>query len=215
MRDETNIKDVIDLEIDWLGLIFWQRSPRNVSRKPQIDKHGVKLVGVFVNETVENIVKTKEDYDLDIIQLHGNESPDFIKELTAEFVEREYQSASNNKPYTRPKMMKAISVSSKVDIAKTRDYEKVVDYFLFDTKTPKIGGSGQQFDWSVIDLYKGRKPFILSGGIGPDDAERIAKFHHPQFAGIDLNSRFETEPGLKDVEAIKKFMLELIRLEYE
>lgn len=206
MRDETNIKDVIDLEIDWLGLIFWQRSPRYVSRKPQIDKRGVKLVGVFVNETVQNIVKTKEDYDLDIIQLHGNESPDFIKELTAEFVEREYQSVSEGKPYIRPKMVKAISVSSKVDMAKTKDYEKVVDYFLFDTKTPKIGGSGQQFDWSVINLYKGDTPFILSGGIGPNDAERIAKFRHPQFAGIDLNSRFETEPGLKDVEAIRNFI---------
>lgn len=206
MRDAANIKDVIGLEIDWLGLIFWQRSPRNVSRKPQIDKCGVKLVGVFVNDSVANIVKTKEDYDLDIIQLHGNESPDFIKELTAEFVEREYQSVSEGKPYTRPKMMKMISVSSKVDMAKTRDYDKVVDYFLFDTKTPKMGGSGQQFDWSVLDLYKGNTPFLLSGGIGPNDAERIAKFHHPQFAGIDLNSRFETEPGLKNVEALREFI---------
>jgi phosphoribosylanthranilate isomerase len=109
------------------------------------------------------------------------------------------------------KVIKAISVSSRDDIAAYKDYADCVDYFLFDTKCPSVGGSGQQFDWSVLDAYDGEVPFLLSGGIGPDDAERVSNFHHPKCIGIDLNSKFETEPAMKDVAAIGKFLNELHR----
>ena len=106
-------------------------------------------------------------------------------------------------------LIKAISVSSRNDIATYKTYEGLVEYFLFDTKCPSVGGSGQQFDWSVLSAYDGSTPFLLSGGIGPDDAERIKSFHHPQCIGIDLNSRFELAPGLKDVIKLQAFIKEL------
>lgn len=194
MRDEANIKDVIDLGIDWMGLIFYSKSPRCVMRKPRIDKRGVKLVGVFVGETVDNIVGKIADYDLDLVQLHGTESPDMVGELRAR---------------ADVGIIKAISVASAADIAKARDYEGAVDYFLFDTKCPTVGGSGEQFDWSVLSHYDGATPFLLSGGIGSGDARRIAEFRHPQFFGIDLNSRFELGPGVKDVGMLRAFLDEL------
>ena len=104
------------------------------------------------------------------------------------------------------KIIKALGVGSCEDVARARDYEGAVDLFLFDTHGPTQGGSGRQFDWSVLDAYDGNTPFLLSGGIGPDDAARIRAFRHPQFAGVDLNSRFETEPGLKDVERLRAFI---------
>ena len=100
-------------------------------------------------------------------------------------------------------------MSSRNDIATYKTYEGLVEYFLFDTKCPSVGGSGQQFDWSVLSAYDGSTPFLLSGGIGPDDAERIKSFHHPQCIGIDLNSRFELAPGLKDVIKLQAFIKEL------
>jgi phosphoribosylanthranilate isomerase len=107
------------------------------------------------------------------------------------------------------KIIKAISVSTAGDIQKYKEYVGAVDYFLFDTKCKTVGGSGQQFDWQVLDEYDGDVPFLLSGGIGPEDASRILSFHHPRCVGIDLNSRFEIEPGLKDVEKLKEFLLKV------
>lgn len=107
------------------------------------------------------------------------------------------------------KIIKAISVSTAGDILKYKEYVGAVDYFLFDTKCKTVGGSGQQFDWQVLDEYDGDVPFLLSGGIGPEDASRILSFHHPRCVGIDLNSRFEIEPGLKDVEKLKEFLLKV------
>jgi phosphoribosylanthranilate isomerase len=108
-------------------------------------------------------------------------------------------------------LIKAISVSGQDDIATYKAYEGLVDYFLFDTKCPTVGGSGRQFDWSVLSAYDGETPFLLSGGIGPNDAERVKAFHHPKCIGIDLNSRFEIAPGMKDVAALRKFLNELNR----
>ena len=104
------------------------------------------------------------------------------------------------------KVIKALSVASKEDVARSKDYEGLVDLFLFDTRCPTMGGSGKQFDWDVLSAYNGHTPFLLSGGIGPDDAERVRQFDHPMLAGIDLNSRFETEPGRKDVDLLRTFI---------
>lgn len=188
MRDSKNIQQVEELRPDWLGFIFWPKSRRYVSEFPEYMPIYTKRVGVFVDEDIETVRQTADDYALDIIQLHGQESPDYAAQL------REWE------------VVKAISVSSRDDIMTYKAYEGLVDYFLFDTKCKTVGGSGEQFDWTVLADYVGETPFLLSGGIGPDDVERVKAFHHPRCVGIDLNSRFETAPGLKDVHKLKTFI---------
>ena len=214
LRDSENIRQVAALGVDWIGMIFWEKSPRNVtmipshagiipdraSLSPLATNNSPLKVGVFVDEMAQNIITRVVNFQLDIIQLHGHETPTLIRNLRRTLAD------------IRPvKVIKAISVSSRDDIAAYKDYADCVDYFLFDTKCPSVGGSGQQFDWSVLDAYDGEVPFLLSGGIGPDDAERVRNFQHPKCIGIDLNSKFETEPAMKDVAAIGKFLNELHR----
>ena len=191
MRDAENIREVEALGIDLMGFIFWEKSSRYISKRPAYLPTKCKRVGVFVDEDIESVKRIADDYALDYIQLHGHESSDYCAQLQGLH------------------LIKAISVSSRNDIATYKTYEGLVEYFLFDTKCPSVGGSGQQFDWSVLSAYDGSTPFLLSGGIGPDDAERIKSFHHPQCIGIDLNSRFELAPGLKDVIKLQAFIKEL------
>ena len=191
MREAENIREVEALGIDLIGFIFWEKSSRYVSKRPAYLPTKCKRVGVFVDEDIESVKRIADDYALDYIQLHGHESSDYCAQLQGLH------------------LIKAISVSSRNDIATYKTYEGLVEYFLFDTKCPSIGGSGQQFNWSVLSAYDGSTPFLLSGGIGPDDAERIKSFHHPQCIGIDLNSRFELAPGLKDVIKLQSFIKEL------
>lgn len=219
MREGENIRQVAELGIDWIGMIFWDKSPRNVTMIPTYagiipdrgslttpfpseSKEGLepKYVGVFVDEMPQSIITRVVNYKLDLIQLHGHETPTMIRNLRRTL-----------DPDIRPgvKFIKAISVGSRDDIAAYKDYEDCVDYFLFDTKCKTVGGSGEQFDWSVLDAYDGDVPFLLSGGIGPEDAERVRNFHHPKCIGIDLNSRFETEPALKDIQKLKSFLEQL------
>ena len=156
-----------------------------------------KFVGVFVDDMPQNIVTAVSNYHLSYVQLHGDESPVMIDNLRRTLV-----------PDIVPqiKIIKAISVSSAEDLKRCEQYEGHVDLFLFDTKCKGYGGSGQKYDWSVLEAYTGQTPFLLSGGIGPDDIDRLRDFHHPQCVGIDLNSKFETAPGMKDVEMLKKFI---------
>ena len=161
-----------------------------------------KFVGVFVDDMPQNIVTAVYNYHLSYVQLHGDESPVMIDNLRRTLV-----------PDIVPqiKIIKAISVSSAEDLKRCEQYEGHVDLFLFDTKCKGYGGSGQKYDWSVLEAYTGQTPFLLSGGIGPDDADRLRDFHHPQCVGIDLNSKFETAPGMKDVEMLKKFINSLTK----
>ena len=191
MREAENIREVEALGIDLIGFIFWEKSSRYISKRPAYLPTKCKRVGVFVDEDIESVKRIADDYALDYIQLHGHESSDYCAQLQGLH------------------LIKAISVSSRNDIATYKTYEGLVEYFLFDTKCPSVGGSGQQFDWSVLSAYDGSTPLLLSGGIGPDDAERIKSFHHPQCIGIDLNSRFEQAPGLKDVIKLQAFIKEL------
>ena len=188
MRDAENIRQLEALGIDWMGMIFWPKSKRYVSTPPVYLPQHVRKVGVFVDASLDAIRQYVEDYQLDIIQLHGQESPETLKAL---------------KPL---KLIKAFNIATPEDLQKTVAYEGLADYFLFDTKGKSVGGNGEKFDWSVLDSYQGETPFLLSGGIGPDDAERIKAIRHPRYAGIDLNSRFELSPALKDVEKIKSFL---------
>ena len=199
MRDAENIRAVEkladELSTVWMGFIFWPKSSRYVSERPAYLPTKCKRVGVFVDEDIETIKRIADDYALDIIQLHGSESPEFISKL----------SIINYKL----SIIKAFNIAMTEDLEATKPYEGIVDYFLFDTKAQLPGGSGQQFDWRVLADYNGETPFLLSGGIGPDDAERVKAFCHPKCVGIDLNSRFEIAPGLKDIDALRQFLKKL------
>lgn len=210
MRDADNIRDISALGVDMIGLIFYPPSPRYVQQfssgagiipdyAPDMGKTPLR-VGVFVDDMPQNIVTRVYNYKLDYIQLHGNESRETLENLRATI-----------DPDIKPKIkiIKAISVSSAEDIKKYKEYVGAADLFLFDTKCKTVGGSGEQFDWQVLQAYDGDVPFLLSGGIGPDDAERIKNFHHPKCIGIDLNSKFEIEPALKDVEKLKQFLVKV------
>ena len=210
MRDADNIRDISALGVDMIGLIFYPPSPRYVQQfssgagiipdyAPDMGKTPLR-VGVFVDDMPQNIVTRVYNYKLDYIQLHGNEPRETLENLRATI-----------DPDIKPniKIIKAISVSSAEDIKKYKEYVGAADLFLFDTKCKTVGGSGEQFDWQVLQAYDGDVPFLLSGGIGPDDAERIKNFHHPKCIGIDLNSKFEIEPALKDVEKLRQFLVKV------
>lgn len=210
MRDADNIRDISALGVDMIGLIFYPPSPRYVQQfssgagiipdyAPDMGKTPLR-VGVFVDDMPQNIVTRVYNYKLDYIQLHGNEPRETLVNLRATI-----------DPDIKPKIkiIKAISVSSAEDIKKYKEYVGAADLFLFDTKCKTVGGSGELFDWQVLQAYDGDVPFLLSGGIGPDDAERIQNFHHPKCIGIDLNSKFEIEPALKDVEKLKQFLVKI------
>lgn len=212
MRDADNIRDISALGVDMIGLIFYPPSPRYVQQfssgagiipdyAPDMGKTPLR-VGVFVDDMPQNIVTRVYNYKLDYIQLHGNEPRETLENLRATI-----------DPDIKPniKIIKAISVSSAEDIKKYKEYVGAADLFLFDTKCKTVGGSGEQFDWQVLQAYDGDVPFLLSGGIGPDDVERIRNFHHPKCIGIDLNSKFEIEPALKDVEKLKQFLVKVKR----
>jgi phosphoribosylanthranilate isomerase len=191
MREADNIREIEQLGIDMMGFIFWPRSSRYVSEPPAYMPVYCKRVGVFVNESVETVKRTADAYALDIIQLHGHESPQYIRQLDGMTV------------------IKAFNIATASDFALTAAYEGVAHGFVFDTKGQSIGGNGTMFDWQVLQAYQGHTPFLLSGGIGPDDAGQVNAFHHPQCIGIDLNSRFESAPALKDYTQLKAFINKL------
>lgn len=197
MREPDNIRRVAEAGADWMGFIFYARSPRfagnlspdEISKERAVRKPPVR-VGVFVDATPEYMMEIGNKYALGYLQLHGNESPDTCYALQ----KRGYA------------VIKAFSIADEEDLKLTADYEGRADYFLFDTKCNGYGGSGKQFDWSVLTAYKGQTPFLLSGGINLDSVEAIRNFHHPKLAGLDLNSGFETAPGMKDAEKLKTFI---------
>ena len=199
MRDAVNIRSVDNLGIDWMGFIFWPGSSRYVSKPLTYLPVRAKRVGVFVDEKPLNLLTCAARYRLDFIQLHGHESPAYIRNV---------RRALDTGIRRGIRMIKAISVSGRDDIAAYKDYEDCVDYLLFDTKCPTVGGSGQQFDWLVLDAYDGRLPFLLSGGIGPDDARRVRQFRPPRCIGIDLTPRFESAPAIKDINLLNRFLNE-------
>ena len=202
MRDADNIRQVEALGIDWMGFIFWPKSSRYVAEMPSYLPTKCKRVGVFVDASIGDVMTIAEQYQLDIIQLHGQESPSYITQLI-----------SHLSRLRNVKIIKAFNIATAIDFEATKRYEDYVDYFLFDTKGKSVGGNGEKFDWSVLSSYKGQTPYLLSGGIGPDDAERLSSEFSPLYskpcAGLDLNSRFESTPGYKNVDTLKAFIKEL------
>ncbi len=192
----TQLKQLQQLEglnIDFAGFIFVKDSPRYMGDKlkgTEIKKgdFDIKKVGVFVNPEMIEVLDAIDEYGLDVVQLHGKESPEMCEDLSSEV-----------------EVIKAFSIdASTTDIdALVADYDAVCDYYLFDTADPAAkGGTGKQFDWKLLTKAKIEKPFFLSGGISLDDMDKIKKFKHPDFFGIDINSRFEKEPGVKDMALI-------------
>ncbi len=193
MKYAENISELMELPIDMMGLIFYPKSPRYVSQDDLRDccssHSSIQRVGVFVNANLSEILDKVKLYRLNMIQLHGNESPDFCKELKE-----------------KVPVIKAFSVAKKEDFEQCEKYEGACSYFLFDTKTPQYGGSGQKFDWQILDAYQGATPFLLSGGISEEDTSALKEIRHSMLYGIDLNSRFEVKAGLKNISLVEKFI---------
>jgi phosphoribosylanthranilate isomerase len=205
MRELGNIQGLIsEVKPDWMGLIFYPKSPRFVTEDKAIDfnKVDVKKVGVFVNETEIEILRKVNLFGLSAIQLHGSES--------AEFAERLSQN-------TEAEIWKVISVKEEIDWESLEGYLPFVDKFLFDTATAAHGGSGKKFDWSVLETYPFDKSFLLSGGLDEESAGEILNLNRqiPQLSGVDLNSKFEDAPGLKNIEKLKKFKQKLLSKDAE
>lgn len=193
MRDRTNIAAVEALGVDLLGLIFASRSPRFVCSPLPAPSDATPRVGVFVDASEDFILKMVVEYGLGKVQLHGSESAARCRALAARLPDG-------------VTLIKAFSVGGDAPLPDTAPYEGICEFFIFDTACACRGGSGRHFDWSVLDGYRGSTPFLLSGGIGPDSLDRLAEFRHPLWAGVDLNSRFETAPALKDVGLLSDFI---------
>jgi len=201
MREPKNIRMLIsEVKPDWMGLIFYPKSPRFVSDEQagELREFSVKKVGVFVNENEAEILKKVKLFELSAIQLHGNESVDFVKSLTEK---------------TDAELWKAISVGGEINWESQKGYLSFVSKFLFDTATPAHGGSGKRFDWKVLETYPFNKSFLLSGGLDVESAEEVLALGKqiPQLNGVDLNSKFEDAPGVKNIEKLKNFKSCLIQ----
>ena len=197
MKYPENIQNVASLQPDMMGFIFYPKSPRfadplDIAGLKNLPK-SIRKIGVFVNENMENILTIASKYDLDGVQLHGTELVEMCKAL-------------RKAGYL---VLKAFPIAEAYNFKVTKAYEGACDYFLFDTKTEAYGGSGVKFNWGMLDEYVGEAPFLLSGGIAADDVESILKIEHPKLAGIDLNSKFELSPGLKNVELLRGFLKQL------
>lgn len=201
-----NIAEVAKLQPEYLGFIFYDKSPRNFEGEISQLPDDVKKVGVFVNHNFLDIIRKTLKYKLDILQLHGSESPAYCKALKdAEFG---YGDDYIFKKHDF-KIIKVFSIKDKFDFSILKDYEDVCDYFLFDTKGKLPGGNGYTFNWKILKNYPSTKPYFLSGGIGLNEIDSISSFLKGQESkycyAIDVNSKFEIEAGLKDIEKLEKF----------
>lgn len=198
MRLADNILEVERLGVDWMGFIFCPSSPRNVDRKPAYLPTRAKRVGVFVDADMDFIMSHINDFQLDIIQLHGSETPTVCRTL------KEF--------FPNVMIVKAFGIDSEQRLLHTADYNGTADYFLFDTATKLGGGSGRSFDHSLLENYNVTTPFLLSGGLSLDNQSQTMALSHPMLAGYDLNSCFETQPAVKDIFMLKQYMDNLARL---
>lgn len=193
LREPDNIEAILDLHPDYLGFIFYVRSSRYAGRHldPVFTREitQAKKVGVFVDEDRFQIEDTVDTFGLDLVQLHGSESPELCEQLRSQGLE----------------VIKVFSVGESFDFAALAPYESVVDYFLFDTKGKLPGGNGYAFDWRLLADYPSQKPYFLSGGIGPEHGQGLTDWQLPQVHALDVNSKFEVRPGLKDVEKLRAF----------
>jgi phosphoribosylanthranilate isomerase len=195
MKEPQNIKEISILNPDYLGFIFYDKSPRYMDKNPDaIPETDAKRVGVFVNSDIETIIKKAREFKLNTIQLHGDESPKFCSTIT----ELGYE------------VFKAFRVDDSMSKKNIQEYKGTCSAFLFDANTVQYGGSGNKFNWDKLDELADVDKFFLSGGINKDDVDEIKKLNYANLVGVDLNSRFEIKPGVKDVNMLKEFLLKIV-----
>jgi len=195
MRNLSNIEDLVKLKPDYIGFIFYPKSKRFIGEQIPDEIRSlipvyIQKVGVFVDEPIDSLLEKFKNNELDMVQLHGSELPDYCERL---------------KKLDIP-VIKAFNINSSFDFDSVKPYNPYCNYYLFDTATDLRGGSGKKFDWKKLDQYKEEKPFFLSGGIQSTDIEEIKSVIHNELYAIDVNSGFEIEPGLKDVPKLKSFI---------
>jgi phosphoribosylanthranilate isomerase len=195
MRDSDNIIAAAELKPDLMGFIFYRKSPRYAGDvlDPELLAGlppAILKTGVFVNATFNEIIATAKKYSLNAVQLHGDEPPELCSRIKDAGIS----------------VIKAFSADEEKGFSISSGYLSSADYFLFDTMTSRWGGSGRKFNWELLEKYDKGHPFILSGGISPGDEESIMEIRNPSFSGVDLNSRFEIRPGLKDIKKLKEFI---------
>lgn len=189
MREEANIQELCTLPIDYIGFIFFEKSSRYVSELPKVDiPSSIQRVGVFVNASLPYIQQQALLFTLDVLQLHGDESPEFCQEL-------------KDLGFT---IFKAFGIDDDFNWESLASYKNVVDYFLFDTKSKQYGGTGQTFNWDLLKQYPYEKPYFLSGGLSEANLPEAFQFDDQRLYGLDLNSKFEIKPGLKNIQKLKK-----------
>ncbi|MBN2349281.1 MAG: phosphoribosylanthranilate isomerase [Bacteroidales bacterium] len=198
MREKENIAQVIRLNPDFIGFIFYKKSKRYVGDTSDLSfieqvPEKIKRVGVFVNEPIEKLLAKVNRYKLDFIQLHGDEPPEYLKELKLMGIST----------------IKAFRLDQDFIFDNLHKYTSVCNYFMFDTKSDQYGGSGKKFDWDLLSQYKEDNPVFLSGGIGPEDIQKIKNLQMTNLFAVDINSRFEIEPGIKSIVKIEHFINEI------
>ena len=189
------VQQLNDFQVDFAGFIFYEKSPRYVGEKLKVLGSGfnIQKVGVFVNASIEDIKKAIADFDLQLVQLHGDESPEFCQQL------QQYIP-----------VIKAFRINNETNIDNiVQPFATVCDYYLFDTATKLYGGSGEKFNWKVLQKAQINKPFFLSGGIGLEDIEKVKNFQHSFLYAIDVNSKLEASAGVKDMDKVKDFKTQL------
>jgi phosphoribosylanthranilate isomerase len=195
MRESDNIRQLLALQPDYMGFIFYEKSSRFVGEDLDEDllksfPFTTRKVGVFVNATAAYILENYKKYELDYVQLHGEELPDFCKNLKHKGVN----------------IIKAFSVDENFNFGKLQNYKPYCDFFLFDTKGEQRGGNGTTFDWSILDKYDNEKPFFLAGGIDLENAHNALEIKGLRIHSLDVNSKFEISPALKDIDKIEELM---------
>jgi phosphoribosylanthranilate isomerase len=194
MRNKENVQSLLEMQPDYMGFIFYEKSPRFVGEELDINllntfPRTTKKVGVFVNAHPDFILRNVKKYNLDLVQLHGNETPEVCRGLRSRGLT----------------IIKAFSIDKDFNFARLNNYKNFCDYFLFDTKGESYGGTGQTFNWEILKGYDNEKPFFLSGGISQEHLDAISELKGMNVHAVDINSLFETAPGLKDTEKVKAF----------
>lgn len=201
MKFPENIEQVAALQPDYMGFIFYGKSPRNFEAYIPELPSGIKKTGVFVDASINIVLEKILKYHLSAVQLHGDETATYCAELRKELSDEKVE------------IIKVFSIKDHFNFEVLRRYEGIVDYFLFDTKGKNKGGNGYAFDWEILKNYPSDTPFFLSGGIGPEENLKIREFRQhlgnlgkaELLYAVDVNSRFETEPGYKNVEKVREF----------
>ncbi len=192
MRSKENIEELLEVEPEFMGLIFYPKSKRFVRELDaevidRLERSETKVVGVFVNASLEVIEQKVEEYKLDFVQLHGDEPLELGQQLAEKGM----------------RVIKVFGVKDELPQEEISLWEPLVDYFLFDTKSTGYGGTGQRFSWNILKDYQARKPFFLSGGIALENANEVLEMDIPELVGVDVNSKLEIAPAIKDMEKVR------------